>query len=107
MSGTTIRVTGPERVVRCLFERARAEHERGRLFAGLFAETTRLSDGGRYALELHRPRFGYVPLREAQEALEPVLREVADEVWRGGLAGIEVQALGAAAWWSPGVGLRA
>lgn len=84
MTGTTIQVTGPKRLLRALYKQAHREHVAGSPFAGVFDQVIRMkADDGHHELALSR--FGYLPLSTAREALEPKLDAIAAE------AGLEAE----------------
>ncbi len=78
MTGTTIQVTGPKKLIRELYKMARREHTNGSPFAGVFDQAVRLKaeDGHQ---ELVLSRFGYLPLGTARHKLDEVIDEIAAE----------------------------
>lgn len=77
MTGTTIQVTGPKKLLRELYREARREHAHGSPFAGVFDQAVRLkAEDGHHELLLRR--FGYLPLNTARHKLAPVLDAIAE-----------------------------
>lgn len=82
MTGTTIQVTGPKRLIRELYKQARREHDAGQPFAGLFDQVIRMkADDGHHEIALSR--FGYLPLNVAREQLDAIIDTLADELHLG------------------------
>lgn len=76
MTGTTIQVTGPKKMLRALYKVAHRAHTRGVPFAGVFDQAVRVkAEDGHHELLLRR--FGYLPLQTAVTQLEPVLNDLA------------------------------
>lgn len=78
MTGTTVQITGPKKLIRELYKQARREHTKGLPFAGVFDQAVRLkADDGHHELVLQR--FGYLPLTTAKQTLDAVIDEIAAE----------------------------
>lgn len=81
MTGTTLQVSGPKKLIRELYKQAKREHTTGTPFAGVFDQAVRLkAEDGHHELVLRR--FGYLPFNTAKAKLDDVLDEIAAE---GGL----------------------
>lgn len=76
MTGTTIQVTGPKKLIRELYKQARREHNHGSPFAGVFDQAVRLkAEDGHHELVLRR--FGYLPLGTAKTKLDEAIDAIA------------------------------